>query len=262
MNKYKKYEKASEQVLPEGLPIIARIDGNCFSTLTDDYFDKPFDENFEWLMNMAAKGVMQYCTGASLAYIQSDEISLLIPPDEEFLAGRTQKLSSLLAGHASAEFTRRFGNAAAFDCRVFVMPESEVLGYFKWRQRDAWRNCLHSTAFYELADETNRDFATERLNGADNSEKQEILFNQFGINANDIPTHRKRGRCIQRVDKTYKPKEWLDEKKYSRLKDKGYIDESDVIERSELELDNDIPLFSKDRRYIDYAIRDPIPPVA
>jgi len=263
MNKYKSYEQASEQVLPEGLPIIARLDGNNFSELTDDHFHKPFDEDFEWIMNMAAKSVMQYCTNATLAYIQSDEINLLIPPKgDPFLANRTQKLSSLLAGHCSSSFTNRFGNPAAFDCRVFVMPENEVLGYFNWRQETAWSNCLHSTAYYELADEASKDFAQERLKGADNSEKQEILFNRFGINANDIPTHRKRGRCLRREKKEYDIEEWVGEDEFERLKEKGCAEEGQVVERKELELDNKIPLFSKNRRYIDYAIREPIPPVA
>ena len=264
MNKFKRYEKASEQVLPENMPIVARIDGSNFLKLTDEHFEKPFDAEFESLMNSAAKGVLEYCTEAKLAYIHSDEISTVIRPSHEpFLAGRTQKLASLLAAKATAAFTAEFGKPASFDCRVFVMPKWEVVDYFEWRQEAAWTNCLHSTCFYELAEQASKNFAHERLEEADNSEKQEILFHEFGINANDIPTHRKRGRCVLQEEVETPVEEWFDDKeKYERLLKKGYITKGETVKRNELRLDNDIPLFSQNRRYIDYAIEDPIPPVA
>jgi tRNA(His) 5'-end guanylyltransferase len=263
-NKFKRYESTSEQVLPEGFPVVARIDGNSFSKLTEDNFKKPFDKRFERLMNASARAVMEYCTHSVLAYIQSDEISILLDPNKEgsFLGGRTQKLSSLLAGYASAAFSSEFGKPAAFDCRVFVIPENEILNYFNWRQKNAWRNCLHSTAFYEIAKDTNKEFAHERLQGAGESELQEILFHDFGINANDIPTHRKRGRCLRRVEKEYDIEEWMDEPKFETLKKKGYVEEGQTVKRGEIELDTEIPIFRKDRRYIDYTYEEPFVGVA
>lgn len=263
-DKFKHYEEISEQLLPKGLPIVVRIDGNSFSNLTDEHFEKPFDSEFEEYMNAAARAVMEYCTEARLGYIQSDEASFLIRPSEDpFLGGRVQKLASLFAGHASAEFSRRFGKRVAFDGRAFALPEREVLDYFVWRQEDAFRNCVHSVAFYEIAAKTDRSFATDRLHGADNSDKQEILFHEFGININDVPTRRKRGRCLNREEKEIPIEDWIDDdKRYERLLNKGYISKGQTVERNEIVLDNEIPEFSKDRRYIDYALEDPIPPVA
>lgn len=267
--KFKRFESASEQVLPEGLPVIVRIDGNCFSTLTEKYFEKPFDEKFEKLMNQAARGVMEYCSPSELGYIQSDEISLLIPPsykdnENRFLAGRTQKLASLLAAHASARFTNEFEKGpVAFDARAFAIPEHEIINYFDYRQRDAWNNCLHSTAFYEIAKKHNRDLAHDRLQNTSNSEKQELLFTEFDINPNDIPTHRKRGRCLRRIDKKHNIEDWIEDKqKLNRLIENGYVEEGQQVERSHIELDTEIPIFRKDRRYIDYTWQDPIPGVA
>lgn len=264
MNKFKHYEEVTEQLLPKGLPIVVRVDGNSFSTLTDEHFTKPFDSEFERHMNSAAEAVMQYCTEVELAYVQSDEISFLIrPSDDPFLGGRVQKLASLFAGHASAEFSRSFAKRAAFDGRAFVLPKHEVLGYFVWRQEDAFRNCVHSTAFYELVDRENRKVATEKLRGADLSEQQEILFHEFGININDVPTSRKRGRCLKRKQKEIPVEEYIEDKdRYEKFLSKGYISEGQTVERSEIVLDNEIPEFSKNRRYIDYALEDPIPPVA
>lgn len=265
-DKFKHYESTFEHKLPRGLPIIVRVDGQGFSTLTDSgHFRKPFDEDFEGMMNAAAHSIMEYCTEAELAYIQSDEISVVLPPsDDPFLGGRAQKLASLFAAKASAGFTEAFyeGGTAAFDGRAFAVPKREVLDYFVWRQEDAFRNCVHSTAFYELAAETGRDNAQALLYEKSLSEQQELLFQRFDINVNDLPTHRKRGRCLQRVEKEINVEDYLSKERFEELSNKGYVEKGQKVERSEIQLDNDIPRFTKDRRYIDYAIEDPIPPVA
>lgn len=270
MSEFKHYESVSEQVLPKKLPIVVRIDGQGFSTLTDNRFEKPFDSRFESLMNAATRSVMEYCTQAELAYIQSDEISVLLPQSEDpFLGGRTQKLSSLFAGHASAGFTEKafkmkgVGDfSAAFDARAFVLPKQKVLDYFIWRQEDAFRNCVFSTAFYELAEETSRDFAQERLHGASMSEQQELLFQRFDINVNDLPTHRKRGRALKRVEEETKIENRVSEEKMEELLRKGYAEKGQIVTRKKIKLDNDIPEFTKNSRYIDHHIYQEYPSVA
>jgi len=261
---FRHYESASEQVLPKDLPIVARVDGSCFSNLTDKHFDKPFDARFEELMNKAARGVMEYCTQAEFAYIQSDEISFLLPPSSDpFLGGRTQKLSSLFAAKASAAFTEEFsGGTAAFDCRAFVMPKRKVTSYFQWRQKDCFRNCVHSVAFYELADSADKNFATERLHGVSNDQKQELLFSEFGINVNDIPAKRKRGRTLQREDVEIPIEEYVGEEKLGRLLNKGYVEKGDTVERSRIELDNEPPQFTQRPRYVDQFLYPQNPQVA
>jgi len=258
------YEQSSEQVLPRNTHIIARVDGHNFSTLTDDHeFSKPFDPSFEQMMNRTAMEVFEYCTGSEVAYVQSDEISLYIPAsDEPFLANRTQKMASLLASYAGSKFTSVLGEPVQFDGRVFMVPKSEVLDYFIWRQEDAWNNCVHSVAFFELADETSRGHAHERLQGMSLDEKQEFLFQEFNINVNDIPTHRKRGACIKREDKKIPIEEHVSEEKYENLLEKGYIEPDEVVERSEVVVDTEIPQFHKNPRYIDHHVYPPVPQVA
>jgi tRNA(His) 5'-end guanylyltransferase len=262
-DRMRSYEQSAEQVLPPGLPIILRLDGNSFSNLTDEHFKKPFDPEFEELMNAAATGALEYCTQAELAFIQSDEISLLLPPaDDNFASGRTQKLASLLAGHASAKFTAEFGSPAAFDCRAFVMPKGEVNDYFIWRQEDAFRNCVHSVAFYELVEEGDRSYATEVLHGMSMPEKQELLWSEFDINVDKIPTHRKRGRCIYREDFEVPIEDWMEKSKYDELLEKGYIQKGDTVERSRWKTDRELPRFTKNPYYIDEYLFQINPQVA
>lgn len=221
----KEYEDTSENTLPARLPIIMRLDGNSFSKLN---YDKPFDERFEVRMRAAAAAVYKYCSGAEFCYTQSDEISILLRNDQTygtqpFLANRTQKLASLCASKASIEF------GEAFDCRVFVLPPDEVVNYFLWRQRDCFKNCISSFAYWGLVNKHGRKTAQKMLHGKTTNDRQEIIYHELGINPGvDIPMHRRRGSCLQRRTVT----------------------REDGAVRTEYQWDLEIPLFSQDRNYV------------
>lgn len=163
MNKrFKDYEDVSDYKLAARLPIILRLDGNSFSKLTKaDAFEKPFDPDFISAMTHAAKAVLDYCSGSCVAYVQSDEISILLRNDQTvntqpFLANRIQKLVSLCAAKASVEFCDTLRSyksewlEAVFDCRAFTVPPSEVNNYFLWRQNSCFTNMIHSYAYWEV----------------------------------------------------------------------------------------------------------------
>ena len=58
--------------------VIAFLDGRSFSKLIKNKYKKPFDEQFMTMMNETAKYLVQNIQGAKFAYVQSDEISILI----------------------------------------------------------------------------------------------------------------------------------------------------------------------------------------
>ena len=99
-------------VLPcDGRPVMARIDGHCFSKFTKG-FKKPFDEKFSQAMVQTACDLLQEFK-ACTAYTQSDEITLIFIPvkNEETsewrewpFRGRVVKMCSLLASYASTRF--------------------------------------------------------------------------------------------------------------------------------------------------------------
>jgi tRNA(His) 5'-end guanylyltransferase len=261
-DRFKDYEEASEQVLPARMPVVLRLDGNSFSRLTArDEFDKPFDDQFEGAMNVAAMAVMDYCSGAQVAYCQSDEISILLRNNmsvntEPFLANRTQKLSSLCAAKASVAFNKEnrehsIDTEAVFDCRAFVVPEDDVVNYFLWRQRDAFKNCISSYAHYNLKDKYGRKTAQKMLHGKSTDERQELIYQELGQNPNDLPTRWKRGRCISRENYETTLRESMSESKLEDLLEKGHIEDPDKqVTRSRWEIDEEIPRFGKDRSYI------------
>jgi tRNA(His) 5'-end guanylyltransferase len=262
-DRFKGYETAAEQVLPARLPIVLRLDGNSFSKLTDrEEFDKPFDPQFEGAMNAAAMAVMDYCSGAQVAYVQSDEISILLRNDmthrtQPFLANRTQKIASLCAATSAVAFNREnrehgIDTEAIFDCRAFVLPPEDVVNYFLWRQRDAFKNCISSFAYHELRKLRGRKTAQKMLHGKSTDERQELIFQELGVNPNDIPIHRKRGRCVYRENREVPLADTFDDPDRARmLYDAGHIDDLDrMVIRSFWEIDEEIPMFSSNRDYI------------
>ncbi len=259
----KAYEAASEQILPIRLPVILRMDGHAFSKLTErEDFEKPFDERFLEAMHAAATDVLEFCSGAELAYVQSDEISVLLRNDhteqtEPFVGNRTQKLASLTASRAAVTFNRvanghGIPTEAMFDCRAFVVPYAEVNNYFLWRQEDAFKNCISTYAYWELRKKYDATKAHQKLHGLSTNERQELIFQEFGVNPNDIATKWKRGVCIRRVERELPLRDVLAPEKLAELLEKGHVDDPDeLVMRRPWEVDTEIPRFNQEPGYIE-----------
>lgn len=260
-DRMKGYEQVWDIRMPARLPVIIRLDGNSFSKLTKKMgFDKPYDVAFRGYMARTTKAVLEYCSGAVIGYTQSDEISILLNnftslESEPFLANRIQKLTSLTASIAASAFNYCLDpvetkNLAAFDCRVFVLPESEVNNYFLWRQQDAFRNCVSSYCHYKIGDAVGRGTADAMTHGKNINEQQELLFKHTGINIDSVPTWQKRGFCVTHVLKSMPMKEALSEEALEKvIKIYGKVPDENVVRGSWFP-DFEIPLFNQDTSYV------------
>jgi tRNA(His) guanylyltransferase len=159
------YENVTRNVLVRRMPVIMRIDGKAFHTLTKSCV-KPFDKDFSDAMILAANNVMSESMGAKLAYIQSDEISILLTDydnleSEAWFNNNIQKLCSISASMAAVAFSNAFEKNGYFDCRVFNIPKEEVNNYFIWRQQDWIRNSLQmlSRSYYNQKELHNKNTA-------------------------------------------------------------------------------------------------------
>ena len=246
-DRMKGYEAASRHVLPGRLPVICRVDGKAFHTYTKGLTKTPgvaYDENLEEVMNVTAQKLCEEIQGAQMAYVQSDEISILIHGYKKFTSqgwfdNKVMKMVSVSAALASATFTlespRIWGftdegeyfpnhKPAYFDSRVFVLPESDVCNYFIWRQQDATRNSVQMLA--------RSLYSHKECNNKNGSQLQEMTFSK-GRNWNDEPTSFKRGRCIVRKIENVQ------------------VPPGKIVIRSRWVVDNEIPVFTVDRTYID-----------
>lgn len=98
------YETAHDLcVLPE-LYMVARLDGRSFTRLTKEVhqFEAPFDVRFRDLMLETVEHLMNCGFKMLYGYTESDEISLLFAHDERGFNRKLRKLTSILAGEASA----------------------------------------------------------------------------------------------------------------------------------------------------------------
>jgi tRNA(His) 5'-end guanylyltransferase len=76
-DRMKDHEKRARVSIGKGQPVIMRIDGKAFHTYTKGC-ERPFDPNLINAMNECAKALCKEIQGAQMAYVQSDEISILI----------------------------------------------------------------------------------------------------------------------------------------------------------------------------------------
>lgn len=212
----KTYEKVTDFRLTPRVPLICRLDGVAFHTLTKRVkLIKPYDSTFAGIMALAASTLVNKVQGSMMAYTQSDEISLLIRTDQSeqttpWFGNRVQKMSSVMASMVSGVFNRElyleYGDqiinlpVAAFDCRVYEVPSlTEAVNYFIWRQNDCTKNSISSAAYYELAKLKGRKTAQKALHGLNQDERQELLWSECGINWNNYPPEFKRGIAVTRV---------------------------------------------------------------
>jgi tRNA(His) 5'-end guanylyltransferase len=186
-------ERAHDIALPARMPVILRVDGKAFHTWTRS-MDKPFDLTLVDWMNETAIDLCGHVQGAQFAYVQSDEISILLHNYKRFasqawLENRIQKVCSVSASIAAAKMTLLSGRLAHFDARAFVLSEAEVTNYFLWRQNDATRHSIQMLA--------RSLYSHKQCENKDCNVLQELCF-QKGHNWNDLPTHLRRGRCVVR----------------------------------------------------------------
>jgi tRNA(His) 5'-end guanylyltransferase len=182
-------------VLPE-MYIVARIDGRNFTRLTKEKhdFEVPFDIKFRDYMVETVKHLMNCGFRVIYGYTESDEISLLFHKDDGLFGRKVRKLTSILAGEASAKFSLLIGDVASFDARISELPTKDlVVDYFRWRNEDAHKNALNAHCYWTLRHNgETAEYATEFLTGMTVSGKNELLFKN-GVNFNEVPNWQKRG---------------------------------------------------------------------
>jgi len=216
------YEDRTRYSLPRRTYTIIRLDGKAFHTYTKG-LKKPFDKELIDDLDTAVKAILPQIQGAVFAYVQSDEISILLTDFEKdttdaWFDGNIQKICSVSASLMTAEFNqyrfktwlKEYSKAlsesdlhtfsdgqvvgieefrpAAFDSRVFTIPDrTEVMNYFIWRNQDCTRNSVSMVA--------QSLYSHKELHGKNSSQLQEMIF-QKGINWADYDPSLKNGRVI------------------------------------------------------------------
>lgn len=189
--------------LPRRCYTFIRIDGKAFHTYTKGLI-RPFDDDLMNDMDATAMYLCQNIMGAKCAFVQSDEITIILTDFETvstqaWFDYNVQKMCSVSSSMATRAFNearlKRYDPSSAkpfkwaeFDSRVWQVPQrTEVFNTFVWRQKDATRNSISSMA--------QAMFSHRELENKNTDMMQEMCF-QKGVNWNDYAPRYKRGRMI------------------------------------------------------------------
>lgn len=216
------YEDITRIYLPRRTHVVLRADGVSFSKFTRG-LDKPFSNEFISDMNQAAIALCEKAQNVKFAFVQSDEISLVMSDYDTlntsaWFGNELRKLCSVSAGIVTAAFAQQMAarNSSKefpfFDCRAWTIPsQDEVLNYFLSRQSDCTRNSLSSVAQVLYSHKELEGKGFKDLNEMVYQKREELreimkgnftlpveLHDKEDLNWNDIPAGMKRGRLIYR----------------------------------------------------------------
>lgn len=258
-NRMKEYEKRNQYYLQKKIPVAIRVDGRSFHTFTKG-FQRPFDKILMTAMQETAKYMCENIQGAKFAYVQSDEITIILVDYDTLETDcwfnyRTDKLCSISASMATMAFNKFFTKnvnyfemthehddtineycttlvnaaekGAMFDSRCFNIPKEEVANLIYWRQLDAIRNSI------QMVGQAN--FSHSELQGKSCNMIQDMLLTQKDINWNDFSVVCKRGTACRKVAR--------------EVNIAGTIDTI-----STWELDFDMPILKDDWNYVNDLI--------
>lgn len=231
-DRMKGYEQISKVQLMNRTPVIIRLDGKSFHTFTKG-MERPFDDSLIKTMQDTMLYLCSNIQGCILGYTQSDEITLLLQnwynlDTCAWFDNKVQKICSVSASMATLSFNQSFQindidkqyedkyNKALFDSRCFNVPFEEVVNNFIWRQQDATRNSILSLGQSLF---TFKDMQKIKCN-----KLQDKMIIEKDINWNNLPTTKKRGSCGIKING-----KWT--------------------------IDNEIPIFTEDREYIEKLLR-------
>lgn len=199
--KIRDFEHQTKFYLYSKMPIVLRVDGRAFSTLLRDC-ERPYDLNVGRAMSEVAYALCEEIQGAQMAYMQSDEVSILIHPykrqnSQPWFGGNIQKMSSISASIASVTFSffssSIWGNCRTclFDSRVFNVPENYVNSYFIDRQLDTIRNSVQLQA---------RSLYSHKQCLNKNNEQLKQMCRDAGYPWENQPLWFQRGWCMKPIE--------------------------------------------------------------
>ncbi|KAL7591363.1 hypothetical protein Lser_V15G31799 [Lactuca serriola] len=208
---YVKSFEIEDEVMYPNL-VVVRIDGCNFERFSEiNEFEKPNDEKALNLMNSCATSVLEKYPDIILAYGFSDEYSFIFKKETKFYQRRASKILSLIVSFFTSLYVEKWReffpqnnmkSTPSFKSRVICCPSMEVLqAYLAWRQRECHSKNQYNTCLWMLikSGKSERE-AHEILKGTKKQEKNEILFQQFGINYKNLPQMYRQGSCVLKTE--------------------------------------------------------------
>ncbi|KAK1305863.1 tRNA(His) guanylyltransferase 1 [Acorus calamus] len=209
-----KYEYVKKFELDDRLPpsnwLVVRIDGCSFHRFSAVHeFEKPNDERALNLMNACASAMLEQFPDIVFAYGVSDEYSFILKEATEMFQRRASKILSITVSFFTSVYVMKWKYffpqkelmyPPSFDGRVVCYPKVKIiLDYLAWRQVDCHINNQYNTCFWMLVKSGKTEHEAQQvLKGTQKQEKNDLLFEKFGINYNTLPAIFRKGSCVYR----------------------------------------------------------------
>lgn len=219
--KYLYYRNITDYKLCPNSYIMIMLDGRAFSKKIKNCFEVPFDKKFIEMMNQTAIYLCENVTNCITAYVQSDEITLVlsdIGDKEAFFGNRLCKLQSVIASMASSKFNQlmfvndientpcskedatdiiKTHTLYEFDCKAWNLPSvDDVVASILYRQNDCIRNSKQMVA--------QQYFSQKELEGKKADKQIQMVKDRFNVDWNaDFSNGEKYGRFIKRFQITF-----------------------------------------------------------
>lgn len=199
-DRMKKYEKEFSTIFSGERPVVCRVDGRHFHSFTRG-LKRPFDEKIAKCMIKTAVKLAE-ATGASLTYVQSDEITLawetLKENSQLWFGGKSQKMISQTSALATLFFYQEVQKhlseyatkEPSFDSRVWEVPKEELYNVFLWRIRDAKRNAIQGAGQFFVG--------KSKILGIKTDELYNMLMRNYSAELSMLPEYYWKGVFIER----------------------------------------------------------------
>lgn len=262
--------------------VLVFLDGRSFSKLIKNRFKKPFDDDFITMMNKTAEYLCANISGCKFAYVQSDEISLVLtdfeqPNTESFFGYRLTKLLSIIASLATSKFNQlmmdcnlsslKYINCSKYNSQQLngedmIQLCQDTVSSMPLCQFDCkcWNVPTYNDVFawflYRQLDcvrnskqQTAQTYLPHKeLSGLNADQQIELLKSNVGVDWNKFEDGKKYGRFVHRVEENFEradgnnPQD--DPIRYTRhvWKTINAFDLSDVDSREIFEFVSDIPV--------------------
>ncbi|XP_024380966.1 tRNA(His) guanylyltransferase 2 isoform X1 [Physcomitrium patens] len=236
---YVKDFEVNDNILPHTW-IVIRIDGRAFTKFSQAHqFQKPNDLQALLLMNASAVAVVEDLADVVFAYGVSDEYSFVLRKTSTLYQRRASKLISVICSLFASSYVMNWGKyfpetklqyAPAFDGRAVCYPSESILrDYLSWRQVDCHINNQYNTCFWNLVGSGKSTAESQNmLKGTTADVKNNLLFDTFKINYNDLPQIFRKGSIVYRkkVEKVVKVE---DGQEIKRLRSCAVVEHEDII---------------------------------
>ncbi|GAB2303299.1 tRNA-His guanylyltransferase [Dionaea muscipula] len=202
----KGFEAEDEVMLPN--LIVIRVNGCGFQKFSKVHeFERPNDEQVLNLMNLCAIALLEEHPDIVFSYGFSDEYSFVFKKLTKFYQRRSSKILSLIVSFFTSLFVAKWKEffphkelryPPTFRGKVIPCASVEVLQhYLAWRQHECHMANQYNTCLWKLVEHGISEVEThERLKGTNKQEKNELLFQQFGINYKSLPQIFRQGSCV------------------------------------------------------------------